>query len=212
MNKRVKTIIAALLTFSVMTSVACSKNDSSASVLGESRDSEATEATTTTAKTDSTILYSEIMGTYSGTTYTNLNSAVTIAAPEGWNHLNATEASSFWNNDENIRMATDTLAFNDIAYESVWKAANGDFMSVMLMYAPGASSDDYSAVLGTDDLETVTLGTKDVNVTYGSYDVDGNEIKTATVIDFNNDTMIIITINCFTDEDIQAVMDNITFN
>ena len=82
----------------------------------------------------------------------------------------------------------------------------------MLLYVPGASEEDYSAVLGIDTFDSIRLGDKDVAVTYGSYDVDGSEIKTATVIDYNNNTMVVITVNCFTDEDLQSTLSNISFS
>ena len=210
MNKKVKIIIATLLTLSLMSCAACSKKETEASVLGASVES--SEATTTTNIQDTKVQYSQIMGSFTGTAYTNTNSGVTITTPEGWNYLNATETSSFWGNDDNIRTADDELEFNDVAYESVWKASNGDYMSVMLLYAPGCSEADYSAVLGTTDFETVTLGGKDVSVTYGSYTVDDSEIKTATIINYNNDTMTVITINCLEEEALEEVMSNISFN
>lgn len=212
MNKKVKTLIATLMTVSIMSCAACSKEPADASVLGASKESEATEATTTTNIQEATVQYSQICGSFSGTQYVNTNSGVTITTPEGWNFLNATDTSAFWNNDANIRTADDVLAFNDIAYESVWKASNGDYMSVMLMYVPGASENDYSAVLGTEDFETVKLGDKDVAVTYGSYMVDDSEIKTATVINYNNDTMTVITINCLDDAALEDAMSNIAFS
>jgi hypothetical protein len=214
MNKTIKTVIATLLTISLMSCAACSKNDPDASVLGASKESETTEATTTTNKQETTIQYSQIRGSYNGNscTYNNPNSGLTITTPEGWSWLNATETSAFWNNDDCIRTDDDILQFNDIAYESVWKAANGDYMSVMIMYAPGASESDYSAVLGVDTFDTVKLGDKDISVSYGSYMVDDSEIKTATIINYNNDTMTVVTINCLTDEDVEATMSNISFN
>ena len=85
-------------------------------------------------------------------------------------------------------------------------------MSIMLMYAPGASEADYGAVLNTDDFENVTLGNKEVAVNYSSYVVDDTEIQMARIINYNNDTMTVITINCLTSEDIENVMANIEFN
>lgn len=211
MNKKVLTTLAAFMTFTVFFCTSCSKNADS-SVLAESQDSEVTEATTTTNIQESTVQYSQIMGSVSGSTYTNTNSGLIITAPEGWSVLNSTEKSAFWNNDDNIRTANDELSFNDIAYESVFKADNGDYMSIMLLYVPGASEEDYSAVLGIDTFDSIRLGDKDVAVTYGSYDVDGSEIKTATVIDYNNNTMVVITVNCFTDEDLQSTLSNISFS
>lgn len=212
MNKKIKIIIATILTMSIMSCAACSKDSSDSSVLGASKESETTEATTTTNIQDTTVQYSQICGSFSGTTYTNTNSGVTINTPEGWNYLNATDTAAFWGSTDNIRTADDVLEFNDVAYESVWKASNGDYMSVMLLYAPGSSEADYSAVLGTDALETVTLGSKEVAVTYGSYTVDGSEIKTVTVINYNNDTMTVISINCLEDDALEAAMSNISFN
>lgn len=212
MNKRLKTVIAAFLTFSIMSCTACNNEPADASVLGASKESETTEATTTTNVQENTVQYSQICGTFNGSQYTNTNSGLIITTPEGWSFLNATDTSAFWNNDENIRTADDVLAFNDIAYESVWKASNGDYMSVMLMYVPGASESDYPAVLGTEDFETVKLGGKDVAVNYGSYMVDNSEIKTATIINYNNNTMTVITINCLDDEAVETAMSNISFS
>jgi len=212
MKRTTRSVIASILLISTLSLASCSKEtaDSSSTVLGDSRASETSE--TTIAPQDRTTTYSNIKGTYSGSSYINNNSGLTISTPEGWTHLDDEETAEYWGSTDNIRKPEDVLSFNEVAYESVWKASNGDNMSVMLMYAPGASEDDYGAVLSTDSFETIKLGNKDVAVTYSTYDVDGTEIQMARIINYNNDTMTVITINCLTQEGIEEVMSKISFN
>ena len=212
MKRTTKTIIASLLLVSSILMASCSKDteESSSTVLGESRDTTTSE--TTIAQADMKTSYSDIMGVYSETAYVNLNSGLTVNTPEGWTHLDEDATSEFWGNDTLIRKPEDELGFNDVAYESVWKAENGDNMCIMLMYVPGCSSDDYSAVLNTSDFETVKLGSKTVTITYSNYEVDGTEIINARIINYNNDTMTVITINCLTQDGIDEVLSKIDFS
>ena len=212
MKRTTKTIIASMLLVSSILMASCSKDteESSSTVLGESRDTTTSE--TTIAQADMKTSYADIMGTYSEPAYVNLNSELTITTPEGWTHLDEEATSEFWGNDALIRKPEDELSFNDVAYESVWKAENGDNMCVMLMYVPGCSADDYSAVLNTTEFETVRLGSQDISVTYSSYDVDGTEIINARIINYNNDTMTVITINCLTQEGLDEVLSKINFS
>lgn len=212
MKRSAGIIIASTLLMSTVFMASCSKEaaESSSTVLGDSRQTQ--ESETTIAPQDRTVTYSEIKGTFSGSSYINNNSALTVTTPEGWTHLGEDETAEYWGSTDLIRKSDDVLAFNDVAYESVWKATNGDNMSIMLMYAPGASEADYGAVLNTDDFENVTLGNKEVAVNYSSYIVDDTEIQMARIINYNNDTMTVITINCLTSEDIENVMANIEFN
>lgn len=212
MKRSARTIMATILLMSTLFAASCNKDqtESSSTVLGDSRATEAEE--TTIAPQDRTTTYSEIKGTFSGSSYVNTNSGLNISTPEGWTHLGDADTAEYWGSTDLIREPEDILAFNDVAYESVWKATNGDNMSIMLMYAPGASEADYGAVLNTDSFETVTLGSKEVAVTYSSYEVDDTEIQMARIINFNNDTMTVITINCLTTEGIDQVMSHISFN